>query len=477
MEYVEKMSSKISTIDTELAPAELPDLLNFIHQYYILSNPGLFRFGWKGTVDKQATLSFRALDPEGLWWVDVNVTATSPIQVEMRPSSEIVQQEAMDRLRDDLDVTVQLYEEKIRKTTLYFAWVKGEKIVPETIPSMKRRSLNKLFRGNMIVMYVISIAISIALFSILGWYAAIAMVGFQLATVVLADKIVMKMGNWKIDSKNPYVHLLQYHIPIDRYVEFAKEYGKDLVEQMKTEVYQKTFAVGIEPTCELAGEVFSKYGFQCVPERMSTRKVNVFDIVKRAAEKFGLPIPKVVVSNTMLPNAAAAGPSPNHGTVLVTTGLLVQLDDDEIFNVIGHEMGHLKGRDSLWLFGLMSSEFMLRVYVLLSFTIISPIIYFMVAMGVVYFIAKFFEARADLHSAVVIGEPQVLAEGLRKIGFRRLQFERAPQSRILAWLMWDPHPPVYFRISRLEKMKTPVKVKHLLIQSAKDIFSGFKSAL
>jgi heat shock protein HtpX len=215
MKYVEKMSSKISTIDTALAPAELPDLLNFIHQYYILSSPELFRFSWKGTVDKQATLSFRALDPEGLWWVDVNVRATSPIQVEMRPSSGIVQQEAMDRLRDDLDVTVQLYEEKIRKTTLYFAWVKGEKIVPETIPSMKRRSLNKLFRGNMIVMYVISIAISIALFSILGWYAAIAMVGFQLATVLLADRIVLKLGNWKIDSKNPYVHLLQYHIPIE----------------------------------------------------------------------------------------------------------------------------------------------------------------------------------------------------------------------------------------------------------------------
>ena len=64
MEYLEKMSSKISTIDTELAPAELPDLLNFIHQYYILSSPGLFRFGWKGTVDKQATLSFRALDED-----------------------------------------------------------------------------------------------------------------------------------------------------------------------------------------------------------------------------------------------------------------------------------------------------------------------------------------------------------------------------------------------------------------------------
>jgi len=246
---------------------------------------------------------------------------------------------------------------------------------------------------------------------------------------------------------------------------------------MKAEIYQRTFAQGEEPSCEIAGEIFSKYGFECEPDRMSAKKVNVYDIVKRAAEKFELQTPKIVISNTLLPNAAATGPSPNHSTVLITTGLLVQLEDDEILNVVGHEMGHLKGRDPLWLFALMSSEYLLRLYVFLPVMMFSPFLYLMIAMGIVYFIAKFFEARADLYSAVVMGEPEVLAEALRKIGFRRLQLERAPQSRIMAWLMWDPHPPTYFRISRLEKMKSPVKVKHLLIQSAKDVFNGFKTAL
>ncbi len=472
-----KMQKTTFTIDTEVSVADLTDLLSFIHQYYVLPHPEVLRYTYKGKTDNQSILSFRAIDPEGRWWIDVDVKAQKPILVEMRPSSELVQQENLERLKEDLFITVQLYEEQVRKTTLYFAWVEGEKIIPETMPSMKKRSMDKLFRSNMIVMYIISIALSIVLFAFLGWYAPVVIIGFQFVTVIFADKIVLKFGNWRIDSKNPIVHLLQYHLPTDHHVGFLKKYGKDLVRQMKVEIYQRTFSKGMEPTCEIAGKIFSKYGFECDPERMSTKKVNVYDIVKRAAEKFGLPTPKIVISNTMLPNAAATGPSPSYGTVLITTGLLVQLEDDEILNVVGHEMGHLKGRDSLWLFSLMSMEYLLRLYAFLPIMMFSPFLYLIVAMGIVYFIAKFFEARADLYSAVVMGEPEVLAEALRKIGFRRLQLERAPQSRVMAWLMWDPHPPTYFRIGRLEKMQTPVQVKHLLIQSAKDVFNGFRAAL
>jgi hypothetical protein len=58
------------------------------------------------------------------------------------------------------------------------------------------------------------------------------------------------------------------------------------------------------------------------PENLSTKTVNVYKLVRTAAEKFNLPLPKIVISNTMLPNAAASGPSPKHGVVLITTGLL-----------------------------------------------------------------------------------------------------------------------------------------------------------
>ena len=463
------------TIETEVPPTDFSELLNFVQQYYVFSHPEAFRFTWKGTVENVPTLSFRAFDEQRLWWIDIEVKVQSPIRVEMRPSLEIVPRDIIESINNELADTVRLFEDKVRNTTLYFAWVEGKDIIPETMPSMKSRSLNRLFKSNMIIMYLISIALGIIMFSFLGSYAIIFFFLFQFVTVLISDKIVYRLGNWKIDSKNPYLHLLEYDLPKDHFDEFQEKYDRDRIVQMKKEIYSKTFSVGKEPTCQLAGEVFSKHGFKCEPDRMTGKKVNVYDIVRRAADKFNLPIPRIAIANTMLPNAAATGPSPSHATVLITTGLLVRLHDDEVFNVIGHEMGHVKGRDPLWLFGLMVLGYSL--FLLLPSSTLLSFFYFIIIMSIVYFLAKFFETRADLYSAVVIGQPQVLAESLRKIAFRKLQLERNPQFRLLSWLMWDPHPPTYFRIRRLEKMKTPVQVRHLLIQSAKDVFGGFRAAL
>jgi heat shock protein HtpX len=212
---------------------------------------------------------------------------------------------------------------------------------------------------------------------------------------------------------------------------------------------------------------------------LSTRKVDVYQIVKKVADKFGFPMPEVVVSNSMNPNAAASGPSPSRGVVLITTGLLVQLEDDEIISVLGHEFGHLKGRDPLLLYGLTGAEFLFRFYVLFAFlpfifySFLFFFIYFWIVMTGIYFIAKFFEARADLVSAIVMGQPEILAEALEKIGFKRLLNERVPAFRLQEWISMEPHPPIYFRVGRLEKLVTPVKIKYPLIQSAKDVTQGF----
>jgi heat shock protein HtpX len=230
--------------------------------------------------------------------------------------------------------------------------------------------------------------------------------------------------------------------------------------------------------CETVEGVFAKYGFTCSRENLESKKINVYEMVKKTTEKFGFPMPEVVVSNTFLPNAAASGPSPSRGIVLITTGLLVQLEEDEIVSVLGHELGHLKGRDPLLLYGLTAAEFLFRFYVLFPlfpslFISYFFLLYFWAVMTVIYFIAKFFEARADLVSAMVIGQPQVLAEALEKIGFKRLLYERIPSYRFQEWISLEPHPPIYFRVSRLEKLVPPVKIKHPLLQSAKDVIKGF----
>ncbi len=469
--------AKTFTIDTEVAPADLNDLLQFIYHHYLLTHPTFFKNIKRATFDHERMLYFTNIGPDGKWRIDAEIRGRKPLLVKMTPSSKIVPQSAIDQLKEDLVIWVQLFEDKIRTTTLYFAWIKGEKIIPETMPSRHKRTTVNLFTVNIILFYLIFIGVSILLFSLLGFYAPIAIIAAQFLTVLFSDKIIMQFGKLKIDSKNKEVYLLQYHLPIKEYQEFRKKYGEDMILRMKQEIYEKTLAIGKEPSCAVGEKIFAKYSMKCIPERMMTKKVDVYGIVKKVADKFHLPTPKIVISNSMVPNAAATGPSPSHGAVLITTGLLAQLEDDEIYSVIGHEFGHLKGRDPLILFGLASAEYLLRLYVFLPFFLYAPLLYLMITMGVIYFIAKFFEARADLQSAIVIGQPQILAESLRKIGYRHLQFEKAPAYKLQSWLNWDPHPPIYFRVSRLEKLKTPVKVEHPLVQSVKDVINGFRAAL
>ena len=282
----------------------------------------------------------------------------------------------------------------------------------------------KLFTESMLLFFILFIAASIFLFMVFGLLTPILLVAIQFVMVLLSDKIIAKTGNWPITSENRSVHIFHYHLPIEEFKELSQKFNKQKLLEIKAEIYNKTLAVGKDIDCQTVHEVFAKYGFNCVPENMSTKVVNVYDIVKKVAETYRLPVPKIMISNTILPNAAASGPSPSRGIVLITTGLLVQLEDDEIYNVLGHEFSHLKGRDPLALFGLMSAEFLLRVYVFWSFIIYFGIFYLFFALTIVYFIAKFFEGRADLDAAVKIGHPEVLAEALRKIGFRRLEFER-----------------------------------------------------
>jgi len=73
-----------------------------------------------------------------------------------------------------------------------------------------------------------------------------------------------------------------------------------------------------------------------------------------------------------------------------------------------------------------------------------------------------------------IGQPKVLAESLRKIGYTRLQLERTSSIKLPQWISFDTHPPIYFRVDRLEKMNTIPDVKHPIIQSIKDMFEGIR---
>jgi heat shock protein HtpX len=70
-------------------------------------------------------------------------------------------------------------------------------------------------------------------------------------------------------------------------------------------------------------------------------------MVRRLSRNAGLPMPRVYVCPHEAPNAFATGRSPKKSAVAVTRGALRLLSYDELEGVIGHELAHIKHRDTL----------------------------------------------------------------------------------------------------------------------------------
>jgi heat shock protein HtpX len=475
-------------IDTEIPASYTEKLLGFIHQKYLLLQKDRFTSISRKKTETGSFLSYAVRDAQGEPSIQVEVKASKPIELTITPIGEPVPETAIEEAKQDVVIAMQIFEENARKSTLYFAWREGEEIVPEVV-GMGEKSFSRLFLETQVLFFILFTGLGIVLFIAIAAYypdalvvAPLILVAAQFIFVFYSTWFIARSSDWTITKENPTIHFLEYHLPLLENGEFSKGYPPEQLAKIKKEVYDEILAKRGEIDCSSAQKVFEKYGVSCQAENLTSKKVNVYELVKKIADKFGYPMPKIVVSNTILPNAAASGPSPSRGLVLITTGLLVQLEEKEVVSVLGHEFGHLRGRDPLLLYGITSAEFLFRFYVLLNylpiiFTSFLFFIYIWFVFSLIFFIAKFFEARSDLVSAIVIGQPEVLAGALEKIGFQRLLFERTPSFRIQEWIGFDPHPPIYFRVNRLEKLKVPVNVKYPLLQSIRDVFSGFFASL
>lgn len=72
----------------------------------------------------------------------------------------------------------------------------------------------------------------------------------------------------------------------------------------------------------------------------------VYNIVENLCIAGGMEMPKVCVVDDPQLNAFASGIDRKSYTVTVTTGLLQVLDDEELAGVIGHELTHIRNRDT-----------------------------------------------------------------------------------------------------------------------------------
>jgi heat shock protein HtpX len=70
-------------------------------------------------------------------------------------------------------------------------------------------------------------------------------------------------------------------------------------------------------------------------------------MVSGLAQKAKLPMPKVYIIDTEVPNAFATGRDPEHAAVAVTLGIMRTINYEELEGVVAHELAHIKNRDTL----------------------------------------------------------------------------------------------------------------------------------
>lgn len=90
--------------------------------------------------------------------------------------------------------------------------------------------------------------------------------------------------------------------------------------------------------------VLAHYNAQQVDERTAPE---LYGIVAKLAKKANLPMPKVYIIDSPIPNAFATGRNPEHAAVAVNSSLVDLLSRDEIEGVLAHELSHVKNRDIL----------------------------------------------------------------------------------------------------------------------------------
>jgi len=183
--------------------------------------------------------------------------------------------------------------------------------------------------------------------------------------------------------------------------------------------------------------ILSLNNAQKIPHGASRILENVVEEMSIAA---GMPKPpEIFVIDALMPNAFATGLSPENSAIAVTTGLLTELDRDELQAVVAHEIAHIVNRDTMYMIftGIMIgtitvlADFALRMMrgsssrtrsskssgsgiillIALVLMIISPII-----AQILYFsISQRREYLADACAAQFTRYPQALASALAKI--------------------------------------------------------------
>jgi heat shock protein HtpX len=213
-------------------------------------------------------------------------------------------------------------------------------------------------------------------------------------------------------------------------------------------------------------------------------------MVKELAARYDMPMPKVAVIDTAIPNAFATGRNPKNALVAVTTGIQQRLNERELQAVIGHELAHVANRDMrvlaianflvtvtsflmtmlFWnmLFGGMGGRRNNNGGGVMMVYLVTMIVYF-IGQLLVLALTRYREYGADHTGAEISGDPGALADALEKISgtvanipdkdLRKLQTASAFLIIPAAFKgegsmnLFSTHPPLQERVKRLRELE------------------------
>jgi heat shock protein HtpX len=216
-------------------------------------------------------------------------------------------------------------------------------------------------------------------------------------------------------------------------------------------------------------------------------------VIQRLCMTADLPMPRVAIIQTDMPNAFATGRSPRHAAVAVTTGLMQRLEPHELEGVIAHELSHVKHRDVAVM--TIASFFAMVAGIIVRWgfffgggfggdderdsgqafmiALLVSIVVYAISFVLIRALSRYREFAADRGAAVLTKSPSSLASALVKISG---SMGRIPQRDLRAAEglnqffivpvgvknslsnIFATHPPIEARLEALRRMEREIEL-------------------
>jgi heat shock protein HtpX len=234
-----------------------------------------------------------------------------------------------------------------------------------------------------------------------------------------------------------------------------------------------------------------------------TQFPDLHDIVGRLAAQTNLPMPRIAMINSSVPNAFATGRSKNHAVIAVTRALYDRLTPAELESVLAHEMTHIINRDMLVMtvatfFSMVASMIMQSFFWFgggfgggygggygrrrddegnLIFVLIASVVTYILSFLLIRALSRYRELLADRGSALITGAPEQLASALQKISgliqgaaIPQRDFRQAETVNALFIVpalrgdslqsIFSTHPALETRLAQLNEMQRQMESAH-----------------